>query len=74
MSFGLICRIGCGEFSKKNLRSCCWNAGLMDLEGGGCKVGSIEVFGGGSCKMENLDGDGGGGDHMSLTLSRKSLL
>ena len=64
MSFGLICRIGCGEFSDKKMENCCWNAGLMNLVGGGCKVGSIEVVGGGSCEMENFDGVGGGSSHV----------
>ena len=49
------------------MESCCWNVGLMNLVGGGCKVGLIEVVGGGGCEMENFDGVGGGGSNVGTS-------
>ena len=49
---------------EEKLENCCWNAGLLDLVGGGCKVGSIGVVGEGSCEMENFDGVGGGSSYV----------
>ena len=61
MSFGLIYRIDCGEFSVKKLDSGCWNTVLLNLVGGGCNVGLIKVVGGGGSNVGTSEVVEGGG-------------
>ena len=67
MSFGLIYRIDYGEFSDTKFDSSCWNTVWLNLVGGGCNVGLIEVVERGGCEMENFDGVGGGGSNVGTS-------